>query len=127
MQFFLKGTQLQQLSEEYELCLENIHQTSKILAAKKEALPDLQQHLTEVSAKFEEAKRARDQKKKIDELKKEKAWAHVKTKELELEAKLEEVQRAERKLPKIIERLQAIEVRRSLDTLTNIVLTPSAG
>ncbi|KAL1668799.1 P-loop containing nucleoside triphosphate hydrolase protein [Schizophyllum commune] len=108
--FFLKGTQLQQLSEEYELCLENIHQTSKILAAKKEALPDLQQHLTEVSAKFEEAKRARDQKKKIDELKKEKAWAHVKTKELELETKLEEVQRAERKLPKIIERLQEIEV-----------------
>ena len=109
------------------MCLENIHQTSKILAAKKEALPDLQQHLTEVSAKFEEAKRARDQKKKIDELKKEKAWAHVKTKELELEAKLEEVQRAERNLPKIIERLQEIEVRRYYHTLVNGVLISSAG
>ncbi|KAL1744412.1 hypothetical protein HDZ31DRAFT_82675 [Schizophyllum fasciatum] len=111
--FFLKGTQLQQLSEEYDCCLENIQQTERILAAKKEALPDLVHHLEEVRGKFQEATRAREQKKKIDELKKEKAWAHVKTKELELEAKLEEVQKAERKLPKITDKLA--EIQQQLD------------
>ncbi|TRM64138.1 hypothetical protein BD626DRAFT_401409 [Schizophyllum amplum] len=108
--FFLKGTQLQQLSEEYETCLENIHQTSKILEAKKEALPDLVQNLAEVTAKFQEANKAREQKKKIDDLKKEKAWAHVKTKEVELENKLEEVEKATRRLPRITEALEKTKV-----------------
>ncbi len=81
LQFFLRGTQLSQLSEEYETCLENISQTSKVLMRKKEAIPDLQAHYKEVLTRFEEASKAREQRHKADELKKELAWAHVASKQ----------------------------------------------
>jgi structural maintenance of chromosomes protein 6 len=81
LQFFLKGTQLSQLTDEYDTCLENIDQTTKVLQQKKEAIPDLKAAFKEASTRFQEASKAREQKKKADELKKELAWAHVKTKE----------------------------------------------
>ncbi|KAF8727723.1 hypothetical protein AX14_007074 [Amanita brunnescens Koide BX004] len=99
--FFLKGTQLAQLSEEYDICLENISQTSKILASKREALPDLRSALREAIARYEEAAKAREQKKRVDELKKELAWSLVKTKEVELNEKLDDLAKANRKIPKI--------------------------
>jgi hypothetical protein len=77
----LKGTQLSQLTDEYDTCLENIDQTTKVLQQKKEAIPDLKAAFKEASTRFQEASKAREQKKKADELKKELAWAHVKTKE----------------------------------------------
>jgi hypothetical protein len=48
---------------------------------KKEAIPDLQAHYKEVHARFEEASKAREQRHKADELKKELAWAHVAAKQ----------------------------------------------
>jgi hypothetical protein len=81
LQFFLRGTQLSQLSDEYDTCLENITQSNKVLAQKKEALPDLRTAFKEATLRFEEASKAREQKKKADELKKELAWAHVGAKE----------------------------------------------
>ena len=81
LQFFLKGTQLSQLSEEYQTCMENISQTAKVLKRKAEVIPDLEEAYHEAQARFEEAERAREQRHKADELKKELAWAHVATKE----------------------------------------------
>ncbi|OSD07571.1 P-loop containing nucleoside triphosphate hydrolase protein [Trametes coccinea BRFM310] len=83
--FFLKGTQLSQLSEEYQTCMENISQTAKVLKRKSEVIPDLEEALAEARARWEEAEKAREQKNKSDELKKELAWAH------ELEKQLTEV------------------------------------
>ena len=77
MQFFLKGTQLSQLSEEYQTCMENISQTAKVLQRKQEVIPDLQEAYNEAYARFEEAEKAREQRHKADELKKELAWSHV--------------------------------------------------
>ncbi|KZT28345.1 P-loop containing nucleoside triphosphate hydrolase protein [Neolentinus lepideus HHB14362 ss-1] len=99
--FFLKGTQLQQLSDEYDTCLENISQTAKVLQSKKDAMGDLRQAYKEASAKFEEAAKARQQKYKADELKKELAWAHVATKEEEMKKKMEEVAKLQRRVPKL--------------------------
>jgi hypothetical protein len=48
---------------------------------KKEAIPDLQAHYKEVLTRFEEASKAREQRHKADELKKELAWAHVAAKQ----------------------------------------------
>lgn len=81
MQFFLKGTQLSQLSEEYQTCLENIGQTQKVLTRKSEAIPELEEALEEATSRFQEAHKAREQRHKADELKKELAWAHVAAKE----------------------------------------------
>ena len=80
-QFFLRGTQLSQLSEEYSTCLENISQTQKILKNKSEVLPDLEQALEDATSRYKEAEKARSMKHRADELKKELAWAHVATKE----------------------------------------------
>ena len=48
---------------------------------KKEAIPDLQAHYKDVLTRFEEASKAREQRHKADELKKELAWAHVAAKQ----------------------------------------------
>ncbi|GBE83226.1 Structural maintenance of chromosomes protein [Sparassis crispa] len=105
--FFLRGTQLSQLSEEYQTCLENISQTQKVLKRKSEVIPDLQDALEEATARFREANKAREQRHKADELKKELAWAHVQTKQDELQEKLEEAAKLSRRLPKIREQIAA--------------------
>ncbi|KAF8073492.1 hypothetical protein FPV67DRAFT_1576115 [Lyophyllum atratum] len=99
--FFLRGTQLSQLSDEYDRCLVNIKQTRNVLAQKKEALPDLKAAFKDATVRFEEAAKAREQKQKADELKKELAWAHVGGKEDEMKAKIQEVTKLESRLPKI--------------------------
>ncbi|KAJ7134841.1 P-loop containing nucleoside triphosphate hydrolase protein [Mycena epipterygia] len=99
--FFLRGTQLSQLSEEYDTCFANITATTKVLSQKKEAIPDLRAAFREASNRFEEAAKAREQKKKVDELKKELAWAHVNLKKEEMEGKTEEAAKMARRLPKI--------------------------
>ncbi|KAJ6525222.1 hypothetical protein DFH09DRAFT_173736 [Mycena vulgaris] len=99
--FFLRGTQLSQLSEEYDTCFSNITATTKVLSQKKEAIPDLRTAFREASTRFEEASKAREQKKKVDELKKELAWAHVNAKKKEMESKTEDAAKMARRLPKI--------------------------
>ncbi|KAG6333299.1 hypothetical protein ID866_5786 [Astraeus odoratus] len=106
LQFFLRGTQLSQLSEEYDVCLAHINQTKKVLHQKKQALPELRATFKEASARFQEASKAREQRHKADELKKELAWAHVAAKQQEMEKKFEEVAKAQRRLPKIETGLQ---------------------
>ncbi|RDB15207.1 Structural maintenance of chromosomes protein 6 [Hypsizygus marmoreus] len=99
--FFLRGTQLSQLSDEYDTCLDNIKSTFKVLAQKKEALPDLRAVFRDATVRYEEAAKAREQKQKADELKKELAWAHVRGKEEEMTAKIQEAAKAAKRLPRI--------------------------
>jgi chromosome segregation ATPase len=106
----LKGTQLQQLSDEYSITLENIRSTRKVLDQKKEAIPDLKVALHEAKARFDEAEKARKQKAKHDDLKREKAWAHVKTKQDEFEKKSAQVASLESKRPKIQAEIDAAQV-----------------
>lgn len=104
------GTQLFQLSTEYDTCLDNIRKTSKVLIAKKENIPDLRRKFNDAQRKFNEAKKAREQQKKVDELKKEKAWAHVKEKEDEFEDKAAAVEGKKLHLPIIEAQLAEAEV-----------------
>ncbi|KIM63353.1 hypothetical protein SCLCIDRAFT_24251 [Scleroderma citrinum Foug A] len=99
--FFLRGTQLSQLSEEYDSCLANINSAKRVLHQKKQALPELRAAFKEATARFQEASKAREQRHKADELKKELAWAHVAAKQHEMETKFGEVAKAQRRLPKI--------------------------
>ncbi|KAJ7432761.1 P-loop containing nucleoside triphosphate hydrolase protein [Mycena galericulata] len=108
--FFLRGTQLSQLSEEYDTCFANITATAKVLLQKKDAIPDLKTAFREASTRFEEASKAREQKKKVDELKKELAWAHINEKEKELEAKIADVAKMSRRLPRIQTNLEDAQV-----------------
>ncbi|KAG9315735.1 P-loop containing nucleoside triphosphate hydrolase protein [Chiua virens] len=107
--FFLRGTQLSQLSEEYDTCLLNINQTKKLLHQKKQILPDLRQTFKEATSRFQEASKAREQRAKADSLKKELAWAHVAAKQEEMEGKLEDLAKAQRRVEKIEAELQTVE------------------
>jgi len=90
--------------------LENIHSTEKILEQKKTLLPELKQAQQEAVDRFNEAKKARDQKTRIEQLKKEKAWAFVYGKEAELGALVEEAAKQGRRIPKIEEQLKGMKV-----------------
>jgi len=81
-----------------------------LLAVKKEALPDLKAKFDEATARFKEAEKAREQKKRADDLKKELAWSHVAAKEEEMSSKMEEAAKLARRLPKIEENLKDAEV-----------------
>lgn len=64
----------------------------------------------DATLRFEEAAKAREQKKKADELKKELAWAHVKGKEEEMTAQISEAAKMSRRLPKIQQSLDEAAV-----------------
>jgi hypothetical protein len=62
--------------------------------------------------RFEEASKARDQRHKADELKKELAWAHVAAKEEELTKKIQEVTKIKTsRLPKLQNEVDNATVR----------------
>lgn len=115
--FFLRGTQLSQLSDEYDTCLENITQTAKVLGQKREAIPDLRTAFKEATVRFDEASKAREQRHKADELKKELAWAHVATKQEELTKKIQEVTKIKtNRLPKLQKEVDSAEQQFRLAT-----------
>lgn len=64
----------------------------------------------EASDRFKEASRAREQKQKADDLKRELAWAHVRAKEEEMRAKVFEAAKLESRLPKLQEKVDGAEV-----------------
>lgn len=97
---------------------------------KKEAIPDLQAHYKEILTRFEEASKAREQRHKADELKKELAWAHVASKQdvgdtlcycalymtdmvfsQEVTGKATELHKLQQRIPKIQRSLDGADVR----------------
>ncbi|KAF9649912.1 P-loop containing nucleoside triphosphate hydrolase protein [Thelephora ganbajun] len=108
-QFFLKGTQLSQLSDEYEICVANIRQTAKILDQKSRMLPDLLSAAQAAEDRFKEAEKAVELQKKIDKLKNELVWAHVKEKRDDLKGKLSNLGKARARLPKVDEAIRKAE------------------
>ncbi|KAG6919641.1 hypothetical protein DXG01_003505 [Tephrocybe rancida] len=116
---FLRGTQLSQLEEEYQICLNHVKRTTQVLEQKEEALPDLKAAFNDASVRFEEAEKAREQQGKVDELRHELTWARVKSKEDEMTVKIQEVAKLEARLPKIEERIEAAQV--VFDTATEEV------
>ena len=48
---------------------------------KKSIMPDLKKQVKDATLRCQEARKAMEQKAKVDDLKKELAWAHVKSKE----------------------------------------------
>jgi hypothetical protein len=82
-----------------------------LLTVKKEALPDLRTRFREQTLRYEEAAKAREQKQKADDLKKELAWSHVAAKEEEMSKKIEEAAKLGRRLPKIKENIAEAQVR----------------
>lgn len=95
--FFLRGTQLTQLAQEYELIQTNIQRMRRTLALAEEALPDLERAARDASARWQQIEHARAEQAKLDALKEELVWSQVIAKEKELAAAAEALQRTRTK------------------------------
>ncbi|KAG8719122.1 Structural maintenance of chromosomes protein 6 [Ceratobasidium sp. 394] len=85
-QFFLNGTSLTQLSDEYESILESLKKTETILQSKQTVVPDLKRQFTEAQNKYREAQAAKQQHERVTDLEREIAWSHMKIKKAQMQA-----------------------------------------
>ena len=74
-EFFLKGTQLTQLSDEYQLISENISNARDATIRKKDRLPGLEEAANRAHSRYKDATKARDQQHKLIQFKSELAWS----------------------------------------------------
>lgn len=96
--FFLRGTQLTQLAQEYELIQTNIQRMRRAMTLTEDALPDLERAAREANAKWQEIEQNRRAQEKLDALKEELVWSQVIAKEKELAGVAEKLERARAKL-----------------------------
>ncbi|KAH7345701.1 P-loop containing nucleoside triphosphate hydrolase protein [Rhizoctonia solani] len=99
-QFFLNGTSLTQLSDEYETILESLKKTETILQSKQTVVPDLKRQFTEAQSKYREAQAAQQQSQRVEELEKEMAWAYMKRKKIQMEALVTDHETAKKNVEK---------------------------
>lgn len=76
-QFFLRGTQLAQLTEEYEQIRANTEQMDDSLSRKKEVLPEIKEAYRRAKERAKEAKAAIAQEGNLQTLKDQLVWAYV--------------------------------------------------
>lgn len=85
-QFFLRGTQLAQLASEYDIIQNNIQSITTQIGYKEQGLPLLREKLREKDALLNIVKKAADQRKKVEEYRKQLVWSVVRMSEDRLEA-----------------------------------------
>ncbi|KAL8290054.1 hypothetical protein RQP46_002993 [Phenoliferia psychrophenolica] len=84
--FFLRGTQLAQLTEEYEQIRANTESMEEALNRKKEVIPELKEAYKRAKARHVEAQAAEGQERRVEQLKDELSWAYVGEKEDKIKA-----------------------------------------
>ncbi|KAJ1654547.1 Structural maintenance of chromosomes protein 6 [Dispira simplex] len=109
--FFLKGTQLAQLKMDHQILQEGLQTTDAIVTRKRDLLPDLLKEAKEWERRYKDMQNARDLALKLDDLKKEMAWAHVEQKEHFHHGAQQRVRRAQRKLSQIDEKIEEERAR----------------
>ncbi|KAF9906997.1 Structural maintenance of chromosomes protein 6 [Linnemannia zychae] len=105
-QSFNKGTQLHQLSQDYEHIRDCIDIMQTTMTKKRELLPELYHHVKEAQTRFKDSQQAATLEVKVEELKKEWAWAQIEDRE-------EDVAEAENDLKTHQNRVPAIEGKRA--------------
>ncbi|ELU44338.1 Smc5-6 complex SMC subunit Smc6 [Rhizoctonia solani AG-1 IA] len=110
-QFFLNGTSLTQLSDEYETILESLKKTETILQSKQTVVPDLKRQFTEAQGKYREAQAAQQQSQRVDDLEKELAWAHMKRKKIQMEALVTDHETGKKNVEKAQSHVDGAKVR----------------
>ncbi|RUP50873.1 hypothetical protein BC936DRAFT_137276, partial [Jimgerdemannia flammicorona] len=122
--FFMKGTQLTQLCEDYEIIRESIATTKAIITRKKTMLPELEREAREARTKLKDMQEAHQLNKRLEDLKKECCWAQIKMKEEEVEKAEQNKLKAQNKVreidAKLAEERQKLEdVKQEITGLEN--------
>nr|QIC49993.1 structural maintenance of chromosomes protein 6 [Actinia equina] len=82
--FFLKATQLDQMSTDYQVILEEQGVIENTLTRKLQTLPEMKKEVQRLEEKYKDIAQLKTMKEQVEELKKERVWAEV----IELEKKL---------------------------------------
>ncbi|KAF8986017.1 Structural maintenance of chromosomes protein 6 [Entomortierella lignicola] len=104
--FFSKGTQLSQLSNDYELIRESIDTMQNTLKGKTDLLPELYELAKAAQARFKDSQQAATLELKVENLKNQVAWAQIE----ELE---KDVKDTEDTLNSLLAKVPAIEKKRA--------------
>ncbi|TIA89765.1 hypothetical protein E3P99_01907 [Wallemia hederae] len=109
-EFFLKGTQLTQLSDEYQVISENIQNARDATVRKKERLPVLREAADRAHSKYREATQAREQQQKLLAFKNELAWSVPAAMQRDITKEEQEYEKARQRMVAIEEHLQKAEM-----------------
>ncbi|KAA1075319.1 Structural maintenance of chromosomes protein 6 [Puccinia graminis f. sp. tritici] len=107
--FFIRGTQLKQLTDEYEEIDANLKISEVLLTKKQEDLPELLQRVKSAEKNMREVQIASQAQEMIIQLEKEIFWIYVAEAEAERDLALQQLQNEERALPKYDTKLQETE------------------
>lgn len=98
--FFLKSTQLEQMSRDYRYIKEQRITMQDVLKRKEKIMPDLEKEVLEKEQRFKDLATLQDLRHKVDGLKSELAWSHVVQLEHDIKPKKRELERENLKTPK---------------------------
>jgi structural maintenance of chromosomes protein 6 len=113
----MKGTLLQQLKEEYSLILDNTDKTKAMAAQKNMIVKELEATYFETKARHEKAENLQKAAEKLDLLKAELAWTHIREKEAELSKSVVETETAKSRRKKIEDKIE--EAQKKLQECEN--------
>ncbi|ORX60808.1 P-loop containing nucleoside triphosphate hydrolase protein [Piromyces finnis] len=109
--FFLKGTQLDQLNEDLELVRERIDKIDRIIKLKLEVLPEMKKEIKSIKAECKDMMAIQNLEKTSKELKKQLAWAEIEEKEHELYNEEENYKREMKNLNLRVKKLKDIQTK----------------
>jgi hypothetical protein len=116
----MKGTQLTQLSSDYEQIRESVDDTLHIITKNKAGLEDLHKKAKEAELRYREMLEAQELEDQIDDLNNELVWLQIITKE-------KDVAKAQLDARKATETLQATEATFERQQVRNIVKWKRTG
>ncbi|KAI7834371.1 hypothetical protein BX661DRAFT_177093 [Kickxella alabastrina] len=105
--FFLKGTQLFQLSEDLEAVRQAIARAESSIERKKEVLPEMRAEKKRWEQHYQDMRQARDISANMTELSQQLAWAYVEDAEAKLQESNMVVDNHNKKISKIEEKIEA--------------------
>jgi len=109
--FFIRGTQLKQLTEEYEEINANIMISRELLSRKKNDLPELLERARTAERNLQAVKEASQAQEKICEIQKELFWIYVAEAKAELDSAAQELHNEEHILPKYEGKVKEMEAK----------------
>ncbi|XP_046848738.1 structural maintenance of chromosomes protein 6-like [Xenia sp. Carnegie-2017] len=104
--FFLKATQLEQMSNDYVVIKEHQKIMSLTLQKKKETIPEMEKEVRQLQEKYRDLEQLKVLEVKIEDLKKEIAWAQVMEKEKEMKPITGKIKSEKERLPKYQEKIE---------------------
>lgn len=107
--FFLKATQLEQMSTDYQLIIEQQDIIKSTLDRKQETLPPMLRQVQQLEEKYKDIAQLKTMKEQVEELKKERVWAEVIDAEKKLGPLAREEENHKTKLPRYDEKVQTCE------------------